>query len=74
MNTESRVNLDAKLSYLTCGCFYLNFQFTKVFSSFRDVKVIQFSSMQDAFKGFTDKVRPFCLLCLKFCFVFVSST
>ncbi|KAK2647788.1 hypothetical protein Ddye_015277 [Dipteronia dyeriana] len=26
-----------------------------VFSSFKDVKVIQFSSMQDAFQGFTDK-------------------
>ncbi|KAK8323384.1 hypothetical protein V6Z12_A12G230900 [Gossypium hirsutum] len=29
----------------------------KVFSSFKDVKVIQFSSMQDAFLGFTDKTR-----------------
>ncbi|KAI4370809.1 hypothetical protein MLD38_019118 [Melastoma candidum] len=28
-----------------------------VFSSFKDVKVIQFSSMQDAFGGFTDKSR-----------------
>ncbi|OVA18359.1 Reticulon [Macleaya cordata] len=28
-----------------------------VFSSFKNVKVIQFSSMQDAFGGFTDKVR-----------------
>ncbi|CDP12730.1 unnamed protein product [Coffea canephora] len=26
-----------------------------VFSSFKDVKVVQFSSMQDAFRGFTDK-------------------
>ncbi|XP_044505463.1 arabinosyltransferase XEG113-like isoform X5 [Mangifera indica] len=31
--------------------------FQKVFSSFKDVKVIQFSSMQDAFVGFTDKTR-----------------
>ncbi|KAK4262979.1 hypothetical protein QN277_028462 [Acacia crassicarpa] len=30
---------------------------TKVFSSFKDVKVIQFSSMQDAFAGFSDKKR-----------------
>ncbi|XP_028756023.1 arabinosyltransferase XEG113 isoform X1 [Neltuma alba] len=29
----------------------------RVFSSFKDVKVIQFSSMQDAFAGFTDKIR-----------------
>ncbi|KAK8266249.1 hypothetical protein V6Z12_D12G233600 [Gossypium hirsutum] len=29
----------------------------KVFSSFKDVKVIQFSSMQDTFLGFTDKTR-----------------
>ncbi|XP_009603199.1 arabinosyltransferase XEG113-like [Nicotiana tabacum] len=28
-----------------------------VFSKFNDVKVIQFSSMQDAFDGFTDKTR-----------------
>ncbi|XP_042502286.1 arabinosyltransferase XEG113-like, partial [Macadamia integrifolia] len=28
-----------------------------VFSSFKDVKVIQFSSMQDAFQGFSDKTR-----------------
>lgn len=28
-----------------------------VFSSFKDVKVIQFSSMQDAYIGFTDKTR-----------------
>lgn len=31
--------------------------FKTVFSSFKDVKVIQFSSMQDAFPGFTDKAR-----------------
>lgn len=31
--------------------------FMKVFSSFKDVKVIQFSSMQDAFTGFKDKER-----------------
>ncbi|XP_044467622.1 arabinosyltransferase XEG113-like isoform X2 [Mangifera indica] len=31
--------------------------FKTVFSSFKDVKVIQFSSMQDAFTGFTDKTR-----------------
>ncbi|PSS01286.1 Arabinosyltransferase [Actinidia chinensis var. chinensis] len=31
--------------------------FKSVFSSFKDVKVIQFSSMQDAFLGFTDKKR-----------------
>ncbi|PIA51406.1 hypothetical protein AQUCO_01100317v1 [Aquilegia coerulea] len=29
----------------------------RVFSSFKDVKVVQFSSMQDAFNGFTDKVK-----------------
>ncbi|XP_039012605.1 arabinosyltransferase XEG113-like, partial [Hibiscus syriacus] len=32
-------------------------QLKTVFSSFKDVKVIQFSSMQDAFHGFTDKTR-----------------
>ncbi|KAI4327901.1 hypothetical protein L6164_020310 [Bauhinia variegata] len=31
--------------------------FLKVFSSFKDVKVIQFSSVQDAFTGFADKER-----------------
>uniref|UniRef100_A0A5B7C3B3 Nucleotide-diphospho-sugar transferase domain-containing protein n=1 Tax=Davidia involucrata TaxID=16924 RepID=A0A5B7C3B3_DAVIN len=31
--------------------------FKTVFSSFKDVKVIQFLSMQDAFLGFTDKTR-----------------
>ncbi|XP_061369986.1 arabinosyltransferase XEG113-like [Gastrolobium bilobum] len=31
--------------------------FMKVFSSFKDVKVIKFSSMQDAFTGFTNKER-----------------
>ncbi|CAN6547034.1 unnamed protein product [Malus baccata var. baccata] len=31
--------------------------FKTVFSSFKDVKIIQFSSMQDAFAGFTDKAR-----------------
>lgn len=31
--------------------------FKAVFSSFKDVKVIQFSSMQDAFLGFSDKTR-----------------
>ncbi|XP_004509491.1 arabinosyltransferase XEG113-like [Cicer arietinum] len=31
--------------------------FTKVFSSFKDVKVIQLSSVQDAFTGFTNKER-----------------
>ncbi|GMI95573.1 xyloglucanase 113 [Hibiscus trionum] len=31
--------------------------FKTVFSSFKDVKVIQFSSMQNAFLGFTDKAR-----------------
>ncbi|XP_047338278.1 arabinosyltransferase XEG113 [Impatiens glandulifera] len=29
--------------------------YKSIFSSFKDVKVIQFSSMQDAFAGFTDK-------------------
>ncbi|XP_042501476.1 arabinosyltransferase XEG113-like isoform X2 [Macadamia integrifolia] len=28
-----------------------------VFSSFKDIKIIQFSSMQDAFQGFADKTR-----------------
>ncbi|CAL5435930.1 unnamed protein product [Camellia sinensis] len=32
-------------------------RFKTVFSAFKDVKVIQFSSMQDAFLGFTDKKR-----------------
>ncbi|CAH9080754.1 unnamed protein product [Cuscuta epithymum] len=32
-------------------------RFKTVFSSFKDVKVIQFSSMQDAFLGFSDKGR-----------------
>lgn len=31
--------------------------FLEVFSSYKDVKVIEFSSMQDAFQGFTDKER-----------------
>ncbi|QCD81833.1 arabinosyltransferase XEG113-like [Vigna unguiculata] len=31
--------------------------FMKVFSSFKDIKVIKFSSVQDAFRGFTDKER-----------------
>ncbi|KAK7360441.1 hypothetical protein VNO77_02434 [Canavalia gladiata] len=31
--------------------------FIKVFSSFKDVKVIKFSSVQDAFTGFTNKER-----------------
>ncbi|KAI3900058.1 hypothetical protein MKW98_000958 [Papaver atlanticum] len=31
--------------------------FIRVFSSFKDVKVLQFSSMQDAFSGFSDKAR-----------------
>lgn len=31
--------------------------FTEVFSLYKDVKVIQFSSMLDAFQGFTDKER-----------------
>ncbi|XP_027345551.1 arabinosyltransferase XEG113-like [Abrus precatorius] len=31
--------------------------FTKVFSSFKDVKVIKFSSVQDAFTGFTNKEK-----------------
>ncbi|KAM0964101.1 hypothetical protein ACFX2I_022972 [Malus domestica] len=33
--------------------------FKTVFSSFKDVKIIQFSSMQDAFAGFTDKASLF---------------
>lgn len=33
-----------------------------MFSSLKDVKVIQFSSMQEAFGGFTDKVGSFVLL------------
>ncbi|KAK7252014.1 hypothetical protein RIF29_35684 [Crotalaria pallida] len=32
--------------------------FIEVFSSFKHVKVIQFSSVQDGFTGFSDKVRP----------------
>lgn len=31
-------------------------QFKAIFSTFKDVKVIQFSTMQDAFPGFSDKV------------------
>ncbi|KAK6158569.1 hypothetical protein DH2020_005883 [Rehmannia glutinosa] len=31
--------------------------FKTIFSSFKDVKVIQFSSMQEAFVGFTDKTK-----------------
>ncbi|ESW30070.1 hypothetical protein PHAVU_002G122000 [Phaseolus vulgaris] len=31
--------------------------YMKIFSSFKDIKVIQFSSMQDAFTGFSDKER-----------------
>lgn len=36
---------------------YVICQFIEVFSSYKDVKVIEFSSMQDAFQGFTDKAR-----------------
>lgn len=36
-----------------------NTQFKTVFSAFKDVKVLQFSSMQDAFQGFTDKASVF---------------
>ncbi|CAJ2646858.1 unnamed protein product [Trifolium pratense] len=43
--------------------------FMRVFSSFKDVKVIQFSTMQGAFTGFTNKARPFLSFCLKFCFL-----
>ncbi|RZB60543.1 Arabinosyltransferase isoform B [Glycine soja] len=39
--------------------------FMKVFSSFKDVKVIKFSSVQEAFTGFTDKARTFCFFDLK---------
>lgn len=39
-------------------------QLKTVFSSFKDVKVIQFSSMQDAFLGFTEKASPFVKLLL----------
>ena len=46
-------------------CFVLELQFMKVFSSFKDVKVIHFSSVQDAFTGFADKARPFCCFCFK---------
>ncbi|KAL5172188.1 Arabinosyltransferase XEG113 [Glycine soja] len=34
--------------------------FMKVFSSLKDVKVIKFSTVQDAFTGFTDKAGTFC--------------
>ncbi|KAL5991448.1 hypothetical protein ACLOJK_012357 [Asimina triloba] len=39
--------------------------FTTIFSSFKDVKVIRFSSMEDAFQGFTDKAS--CLAVLTVC-------
>lgn len=42
--------------------FTSNLQYMKVFSSFKDVKVIQFSSMQDAFTGFSDKARTTLLI------------
>lgn len=45
-------------------------QFKTVFSSFKDVKVIQFSSMQDAFLGFADKVSLF--VSLSFGFIFAE--
>ncbi|OIW10787.1 hypothetical protein TanjilG_27733 [Lupinus angustifolius] len=34
--------------------------FIEIFSSFKHVKVIQLSSVQDAFTGFTDKASPLC--------------
>lgn len=42
--------------------FTLNLQYMKIFSSFKDIKVIQFSSMQDAFTGFSDKARTTLLI------------
>lgn len=36
-----------------------NMQFKTVFSSFKDVKVINFSSMKNAFLNFTDKASSF---------------
>lgn len=56
----------------------LNVQLKMVFSSFKDIKIIQFSSMQDAFEGFTDQVRVhlFSLLscdCGLICNIFLSS-
>ncbi|KHN05539.1 hypothetical protein glysoja_020504 [Glycine soja] len=36
--------------------------YMKVFLSFKDIKVIQFSSMQDAFSGFSDKARTSTLI------------
>lgn len=50
------------LKYVEPGCFHLNLQYMKVFSSFKDIKVIQFSSMQDAFSGFSDKARTTTLI------------
>ncbi|KAL0329841.1 UNVERIFIED_CONTAM: Arabinosyltransferase [Sesamum radiatum] len=44
-------------------------KFKTIFSSFKDVKVIQFSSMQDAFLGFSDKAccsQPFSTLIFVF--------
>ena len=52
--------------YLTLLNSNSKLQFKAVFSSFEDVKVIQFSSMQDAFLGFTDKASLFIKLQLLF--------
>lgn len=46
----------------------MHLQFMKVFSSFKDIKVIKFSSVQDAFQGFTDKARKFFFFHMKFYF------
>jgi hypothetical protein len=45
------------MSHFTCII-----QFKAVFSTFKDVKVIQFSSMQDAFLGFNDKASLFFII------------
>ena len=41
------------LASLLCFCGHT--QFKAIFSSFNDVKVIKFSSVEDAFTGFSDK-------------------
>lgn len=44
----------------------------KVFSSLKDVKVIKFSTVQDAFTGFTDKAGTFCFFSFEVLLCWVS--
>lgn len=67
------LNRDVHLLMNWTKTFYFHIQLKMVFSSFKDVKVIQFSSMQDAFLGFMDKVYfplPLAVFCWHLFFKF----